>query len=795
MRKKKQAVLRSAIDTPNSFIYWLIIAIAAFFLFISPYYKGLFNGGNWVFEGPIYKSLIWCSILLFAISIFFIFRWKLKDFRDVLGIWVWLIPVSYLLSTINAVSMYSSINSVMIHVLYATFFTIGLYFTRSRWSLIIVVQAIVVSGYMWVVYGLFNWFGSAHFVDAVLGNRLSNVFQYPNTYAAYLIGLFFCSVLLASISKRWSLVVLHSSMLVPILLSFFLTLSRGALLVMLAVVVIYLFVLPLKKQIVHLMIIFSSTIATMSILHKISNYRNMEGAIQGNSSGWYLIILVSIIVSILVVLIKKYIEPRLLNGSQNVKILRLTNAIIPGLFIVIALIGLATLTKSEAIVNQLPASIMNRIESINTNDESFQTRKAYYVDSIEIIKDYPLLGAGGGAWSNLYTVYQSYPYTSHQAHNFFLQHLIETGWVGFIILMGLLLFVFASYFRSLILQNEAKFEYERNVYFIVASTFLIHSIIDFNMSYVYVGLLVFLCLGGMVSNEGLLRKIDFSKMKGYWSKLFPVALGIISILLLIYSVRYSIGNSRYIAAIQQGGSDYYQISNALDRALDTHANHPFYVATKLELLNQAYNQTNDTQFYTEAKKILEEIKEDEPYNLLLLDREFSLFSSKRDMEQLENLISYQLSTFPWNVTHYERMITLKFELGYHARQEGSLSEGHKHWQQALDLYTEVQTKLDHIQTLSSYQQNESKEFFITPQIKLVTGKIHYLNQDFNEASKVLRTGMSGNITDQIEREITRWYIASLIKQGIADDTGMYKLLIEDEATEEYHIQQIVDLVS
>ena len=56
-----------------------------------------------------------------------------------------------------------------------------------------------------------------------------------------------------------------------------------------------------------------------------------------------------------------------------------------------------------------------------------------------------VLGAGGGAWNYLYRQYQSYNYSSSQAHNYPLQLGIETGAIGIITLICLVVALVITY--------------------------------------------------------------------------------------------------------------------------------------------------------------------------------------------------------------------------------------------------------------------------------------------------------------------------------------------------------------
>src|SRR5690606_30831287 len=75
-------------------------------------------------------------------------------------------------------------------------------------------------------------------------------------------------------------------------------------------------------------------------------------------------------------------------------------------------------------------NIYSRLQNISLNEHSSQARIAFYKDAFKVIKDYPILGTGGGGWLTLYQMYQSYLYWTTQAHNYFLQMWIEVGTVG-----------------------------------------------------------------------------------------------------------------------------------------------------------------------------------------------------------------------------------------------------------------------------------------------------------------------------------------------------------------------------
>jgi tetratricopeptide (TPR) repeat protein len=792
---KKSNIDNAEIKTEQkSVLFWLIMAFVVLFLFIAPYKQGLFNAGLINFERPIYTAFIWSSVALFLLCLYFFYHWKLQDHRDLFSIAVWLVPLSYLLSLFNAASYHSAMNGVYIHIIYAIFFLIGAYFARSKFGLNIVIHAIVISGYVLVMYGLMNWLGNAEYKDAVLSGRLSNVFQYPNSYAAYLIGLLFSSLILVHTSKRWYNVALHASMLAPIMLSFLLTYSRGGLLVLPIILLIYLAMLPWARQIVNLVYLFVSGISSIFLYTRFRDPISNEVSDSSSIGGWFTLLGLSIGISVIIYVIQRYWGLSFIGKYQDFKPFHIRNFIIPLSFIIVGILGLFILFGDLGISKALPGAVRERIESINLQDYSVITRAAYYRDSIDLWKDYPLFGAGGGAWSGLYEQYKSYPYLSNQAHNFFLQYLVEVGLVGLIILLLLfaaILFIFIRYYLSHRRENETHL-----IFFIITISILIHSIIDFDMSFVYLGALIFLSLGGMASvfNTDIKLLLRWTKPQ-WWNKTYPLLLCMCSIVIFIASIQILKANSTYTTVINLTGDErsYNTVSKKIDQALNLQPNHPNYVIMKVGLLEQAYEQTKEEHYYVEALNRLDQIKQKEPYHRHIVEEEYKLYMMKDDLKQAADLVAGALNKFPWDIVLYERKITLNAELGSKAREQNLTEEMDVYWKIALETYNTALQKKKHVEEMPSNLKTEDWWFQITPNIALSLGQIYAMQGDYKAASSLLSGSLSSDLDVELNREIARWYLAALQKQGMNDEAQLESLLNKDPMEQE-KIQTIIDKI-
>ncbi|WP_427337946.1 O-antigen ligase family protein [Caloranaerobacter sp. DY30410] len=130
----------------------------------------------------------------------------------------------------------------------------------------------------------------------------------------------------------------------------------------------------------------------------------------------------------------------------------------------------------------IPERIVSRFESISLKENSAQGRIAFYKDAFKIIKDYFILGTGGGGWVTLYQMYQSYMYWTTQAHNYFLQMWIEIGLIGLLIFISFICFI--TYYTYKKFKNEDtdnKKILTASLYVSILSIFA-HAFMDFDLS-------------------------------------------------------------------------------------------------------------------------------------------------------------------------------------------------------------------------------------------------------------------------------------------------------------------------
>ena len=783
----------------KSVLFWLVIGFVAIFLFIAPFYQGLFNGGHVSFEGEIYMAVMLSMIALFCLAIYFFRNWQLKDIRDVLSLTIWLVPFSFVISYFNAASPHATMISIYIHVMYAAFFLIGLYLTRISLGSDIVVHAFVLSGYVLVFHGFLHWFGLDAYENTVLDTRLAGVFQYPNTYGAYLIALYFSAIILAQTAKHWSVSALHAFMLVPVFPSFLLTLSRGALISLPIVLVVFLLLLPLKKQVTALLMLFFSGISSFMIIKKLTAIRfgileNLDPKTQ--FAGWAILVAAALAGTIGAMATTNVIESKMFHAKIHPKSLWWRNVVLPASLILLAVIGFILILNSKA-VNLLPVTFQSQLQ----NNASIWSRAIFYQDSFELFKDYFWTGAGGGAWSHLYEGYKSIPYTSRQAHNFLLQYADEVGIFGLLFILtiaGFIVICFMKTYWKKSLLNETN---NKIIFFIVPVSILLHSLLDFDMTFVYLGAMVFFCFGAMGA-EIELKKFDMALLKlqvrKAKHKIMPALLATVAVISFFSTFQSVKADQLYNKAMDELNisADFSKIMNFLDRAIVTKPNHPEYVRFKVNLLRGAYLQTQDEKYYREATALIEKLREKEAYNKELLVEHIELLINGGEFDAALALLTEANDRYIWEISLYEKRLSLLIDRGnQYQSQNPTATAGENHyWQEALNVFDHVERKKNYsVENLpDSIKSMVAINFELNPGITLSVAQIHYFNQNYEKTARILEKIVSTDFNEPINQEIARWYLAALMKLN-KDDKNLYNALIQADRSEAEKIQELLEI--
>lgn len=168
----------------------------------------------------------------------------------------------------------------------------------------------------------------------------------------------------------------------------------------------------------------------------------------------------------------------------------------------------------------IPRTLVYRFEDLLKGSTSSSDRITYYKDAFKIIcKTLPnfVIGTGGEGFNNMYKMVQTVKYISTEVHSSFIQIFVESGILGFLVILALLSYTLV----------KSKNSYIKLAYII----FVIHSFIDLNFSYMFM-----ICIFGI-----LIACMEYTNDKKEKNNMcFCMITLIISLLCIVLSFIFSI---------------------------------------------------------------------------------------------------------------------------------------------------------------------------------------------------------------------------------------------------------------
>ncbi len=647
---------------------WIFAATSFFvvmFLFLAPFNKGLFVGYEITFERPLYIALF-CSLVCLTFICVYLYRdWQLASHGDILVALIWIIPISYFIATLEAITSHWAFIEAFVRLGWGVFFVLGYYVARHSAGYNLLLIALIGSGYVIVMFGLLNWFGNAHYKDAVLAERLSSVFQYPNAYAAYLIAIAICALIMVQSSRKKKYRIFHAFMLVPVFLSLLLTLSRGALLVLFIVLIFYLTLLPWKRQLISLMELGIVGIAAFAVYGFAVKTRGqlLENYSQGVTlRGWLLVLGISVIASLVVLGVRLWFGK--LDDNKADKRWSPKHLALPVVLVSLGLALYVLILSNFPFSKILPAEIAARLEGVNLQSTSVFLRNTLYEDALRAGADYPVFGAGGGAWSVLSESFKSYPYSSSKVHNFYIETYLESGLFGLIVLMVILCYVFVLLIGQIKKKIRETNDDIRWLIFPVFSIVILgHSLVDFDMSFFYLSSLVFLTLGATAAISN--RPIAAIWGKGRVTKAFASGLFLVAIF-MIYKCIIALRADEYYRSsmnvlAEEGKYAAYQ--SAIEQAENLMPGHSQYLLSMAQLNQLMYRETKNESFSKTAEYALNRLKAIDPYNIEAVEINYDLDMDRMNFDRAHEVARRAVALFPWSIGFYENAIELNLRLG------------------------------------------------------------------------------------------------------------------------------------
>ncbi len=147
--------------------------------------------------------------------------------------------------------------------------------------------------------------------------------------------------------------------------------------------------------------------------------------------------------------------------------------------------------QSMLLARAIPQSIYHRLIGISGTDLSVWERIDFWHDGMKMFAVSPIFGWGGNAWQAIYQGYQSFNYSSNQAHSSLVDAMVSYGIFGLVFVLAI-----AAAFVMGIRRSWGKGD-ALGVALVVGGVIWLHSLIDFDLSLAATLLLLWLTLGAM----------------------------------------------------------------------------------------------------------------------------------------------------------------------------------------------------------------------------------------------------------------------------------------------------------
>jgi tetratricopeptide (TPR) repeat protein len=512
---------------------------------------------------------------------------------------------------------------------YFSFFMLFLLVSRlckGKGKIELIYGSALVSLLLVAITGMLTMSGYIDLKGVTEYNRLYGLYQYPNTTGSMLgAGVLICVGLIKYQNNKLLNLALQV-ILLNLFIGFVLTLSLGSFLVFAVVALVYFLVVNSKAKLNQLSSYLITVLSSMPILISYFN---------GNMSKTFLLsYTVSMFLAVILQLLYISISDKYITKLSN----RTSTIIVLSIIILMVAVGILAFMVGDIV----PQSVIDDIWKEELKIGNANDRLVFTKDAVDIFIDNFLFGAGGGAWQDIYFKYQSFPYSSTEAHNFYVQLAVETGIIGIAVLSGILFLLCKSFVKAM---KADRYGYHIPAYFGILMI-LGHALLDFDLSLAAPMFLLMTLMGiinGAVANEG--------------EKAIRSVYPIYGFILLGAGVLF-LSATTYLG-ILNGNDAANQVAINIDKAESLYskamAQDKYNCAARIDYAQIMYSKfvsTNSEEYLKKMEKALDDIEKYEPYNWKYKPTIISLLLSTGKLEKGLEMTDNMVSMKPLDVNAY-----------------------------------------------------------------------------------------------------------------------------------------------
>lgn len=725
-------------------------------LFYPPFFRGLF------FQAEQQWTLIFASLL-------FVITWLgklsqkevgfLKKPVDYLAL---ALVLSFIVSFFFAANPRLAMAEIIKYTLYFLVFWLCSQLVKNHKDVRLLLHSIYLAGIGVALAGVMTASGMIYIKDGFLYGRIFSTMQYPNALAAYLAALSFIGIYLwlrtvdskkkSTDLQAWIPSFLYAVGNYILLLIYIGTGSRGGLIVYPAVLLIYF--IGLGKEYRYLA--FGHFVLTL-IAAMTANIKLMPMLVAENAGAAWLWFFIGVGVAIL--------GQVLLIVLSRIKISKQALGIAAGVILLAMVIFGWIQVKDSGVPSKLmPSHLISSIQNIKLSDRNVQERFVFWQDALKIVKEHPVFGLGGGAFEETNRRYQSYYYSSTQAHNHYVQLWTEVGTVGLIIFLALWAFYKWMVFKLWWRQKNKETKLLVWSLYGTAAMLGLHAFLDFDLSLSSITIVLFAMLG---LTRGV-EKFTFNEYKyltyeklASWKWTYQAGVIGISAIIIIYMSMLNMGYSHAAAGSKAyAAQDFNQAKVEFEKAVNLDRLNVDYRSD----LSKVYLSLKETE---KAVKTAEEAVNLAPYNIDALGSAVNIYAQANDIEQVLVYSEKLIENFPFNVKLWEGLNYRYFVAGYLTWTKGDNSEARKMLSQVTEIPGRIQQQMKGVteQYKSMWGTQLLPVLSVTPSIQLYVGAAQYILHDWEKAEANLKAAFETLEDKELKGEAAMWLSVLYLKQG------------------------------
>lgn len=322
-------------------------------------------------------------------------------------------------------------------------------------------------------------------------------------------------------------------------------------------------------------------------------------------------------------------------------------------FILVFLIFAANFTNQGFNVESYSNSKIEKIQSISVDEHN--PRLPAWRNTIEMIKDHPIIGVGVGQWQAKYPLYYDRVMKDiifnestrlKRLHNDYLEMFANVGMIGYVFLLWISWLMIKMVWHIL---RDCNNDYRVQVLGLTLGVigFLVVSIFSFPIRVFFPAFLLFVFIGIIVSISSNSVTFYFDKNK---HAILIVAIGILSVFMTWKSLNWVYARHFNVvsASLQLYDEDEIAVKKGL-KSLDLNSMAPEYFYTTGRALYRVGKLDDAILYYKRAVDI-------SPFNTLVLLDMAIAYKDSKDFSMERKILSFILRFDPRNVQASARLV-------------------------------------------------------------------------------------------------------------------------------------------